>query len=155
MVQLKNEVKEIMTTRLITFKKETPVKEAAKILSDANIHGAPVLDDEGRLIGMVSDSDLIMQDVRLRFPTYIELLDGYIYLPGSLQRFENELKKAVGARIGDVMSTDVITIDEHATVEDAATLMIDKDIQLLPVVSDGNLVGVIAKSDLVRVISKG
>ena len=152
MTQLKTEVKDVMTEKLITFTPDTPVKEAAKTLSKAKIDGAPVVDADGRLIGLVSEGDLIMQDVRLHFPTYIQLLDGYIYLPGSLGRFEEDFKKAVGAKVGDVMSTDVVTIDEHATLEDAATLMVDKDVGLLPVMSGDRLIGVISKGDLVRAI---
>jgi CBS domain-containing protein len=154
MIQLKTEVRDIMTKELITLKEDTPVKEAARILSEAKISGAPVVDDEGRLIGLVTESDLVVQDVRLHFPTYIQLLDGYIYLPGSLKRFEEEFKKAVGAKVGDIMDTDVVTIDEHATIEDAATLMTEKDVGLVPVLSGNNLVGIIAKRDIVRSISR-
>ncbi|HZD60164.1 MAG TPA: CBS domain-containing protein [Anaerolineae bacterium] len=154
MIQLKTEVRDIMTKELITLKEDTPVKEAARILSEAKISGAPVVDDEGRLIGLVTESDLVVQDVRLHFPTYIQLLDGYIYFPGSLKRFEEEFKKAVGAKVGDIMDTDVVTIDEHATIEDAATLMTEKDVGLVPVLSGNNLVGIIAKRDIVRSISR-
>lgn len=154
MVQLKIAVREIMTSKLVTLKKDVSVKEAAKVLSEAKIDGAPVVDDEGRLIGLVTESDLIMREVRLHFPTYIQLLDGYFYLPASIGRFEKEFKKAVGAIVGDVMSTDVVTIDEYATVEDAATLMMEKSVSLVPVMSGDKLVGVIAKSDLVRAISR-
>ncbi|HCG98801.1 MAG: hypothetical protein A2074_03175 [Candidatus Aquicultor primus] len=154
MVQLKTEVKDIMTKEVITFKPDLPVKEAAKELSEANIGGAPVLDDEGRIIGIVVESDLIMQEVRLHFPTYVQLLDSYIYLPGSMSRFEKEFKKAVGAKVKDVMSTDVVTIDAGATVEDAATMMVDKDINMLPVMAEGKLVGVVSKRDLVKSIGR-
>jgi len=154
MVQLKTEVKDIMTTEIITFKPDMPVKEAAKELSEANIDGAPVLDDEGRIIGIVVESDLIMREVRLHFPTYVQLLDGYIYLPGSMSRFEKEFKKAVGAKVADVMSTDVVTIDVGATVEDAATMLVDKDINMLPVMAEGELVGVVSKRDLVKAIGR-
>ncbi|MDP2212029.1 MAG: CBS domain-containing protein [Candidatus Aquicultor sp.] len=154
MVQLKTEVKDIMTKEVVTFTPDLPVKEAAKELSEANIGGAPVLDDEGRIIGIVVESDLIMQEVRLHFPTYVQLLDGYIYLPGSMSRFEKEFKKAVGAKVKDVMSTDVVTIDASATVQDAATMLVDKDINMLPVMAEGELVGVVSKRDLVKAIGR-
>jgi len=155
MAQLRREVKDVMTKGLVTLKKEMPVKEAAEIFAKESIGGAPVVDEGGNLIGIVSESDLIMRDVRLHFPTFIQLLDGYIYLPRSLEKFESEFKRAVGARVGDVMTTDVATIDENATVEDAATLMVEKDIDRVPVMADGKLVGIISKSDLVKAISRG
>lgn len=155
MAQLKQNVKDIMTREVISFKRTTKVKEVAEQLSNANIGGAPVIDDEGRLVGIVTESDLIMQDIKLHFPTYVQLLDGYIYVPGSMQRFEQEFRKAIGATVGDVMTEDVITTDEDATVEDVATVMVEKEIGRLPVISNGRLVGIITKGDLVRAIGKG
>jgi len=155
MAQLKKVVADLMIKKVLTFRKDTPVKEAAVQLSKANVSGAPVIDDEGKLIGIVTDGDLIMQDVKLHFPTYVQLLDGYIYLPKSLQRFENEFKKAIGATVGEVMTENVVTTTEDATVEDVATLMVEKDISRLPVITDEKLVGIITKGDLVRAIGKG
>lgn len=154
MAELKMTAKDVMTKDPISFKKDTPVKDAAEILARNDIGGAPVVDDSGRLIGIVSESDLIMQDIRLHFPTFIQLLDGYIYLPGGLRRFEEQFKKAIGAKIGDVMTTEVITVDENASVEDIATLMIDNDISRIPVVAGDKPVGIVTKGDLVRAISK-
>ncbi|HEY3375554.1 MAG TPA: CBS domain-containing protein [Candidatus Aquicultor sp.] len=154
MAQLKLRARDIMSKEIVVFTPDMTVKEAAGILSAKGISGAPVVDNEDRLVGMVSESDLIMQDVRLHFPTFIQLLDGYIYLPSSMQRFEEEFKKAVGAKVGDVMSTEVVTIGEDDTVEDIATLMVEQDISRAPVMSDGKLVGIITKGDLVRAISK-
>jgi CBS domain-containing protein len=155
MAQLRKNVRDIMTKEVITFKRNTSVKEAAERLSKANVSGAPVVDDEGRLIGIVTDDDLIMQDIRLHYPTYIQLLDGYIYVPGSFQRFEQEFRKAIGATVGDVMTEEVVTTSEDATVEDVATIMVEKEIGRLPVLTDGKLVGIITKGDLVRAIGKG
>lgn len=154
MAEYKMRAKEIMTKNPITFTPDMPVKEAAKILAEKDIGGAPVLDKDGRLIGIVSESDLIIQDVRLRFPTYIEIFDGYLYSPISFSRFEEEFRKAVGAKIGDVMTVDVITVDEDVTIEDIATLMTEKDIGRIPVMSGDRVVGIITKGDIVRAISK-
>lgn len=155
MAQLKKTVRDVMTKDVIVFKKDTPVKEAAEQLSKASVGGAPVVDDEGNLIGIVTDGDLIMQDVKLHFPTYVQLLDGYIYVPGSLQRFENEFRKAIGATVKDVMTEEAITTEEDATIEDVATIMVEQDVSRLPVVSDGKLIGIITKGDLVRAIGRG
>jgi CBS domain-containing protein len=82
-------------------------------------------------------------------------LDGYIYVPGSFQRFEQEFRKAIGATVGDVMTEEVVTTSEDATVEDVATIMVEKEIGRLPVLTGGKLVGIITKGDLVRAIGKG
>lgn len=146
-------VREIMTAGAITIAGDTPVKDAAKIMSGSNIGALPVVDAEGGLIGLVAEGDLIMEDIKFHFPTYVQLLDGYIYF-GSLGKFERELRKAVGAKVADVMTTEVVTVEAGDTVEDAATVMAERDISRLPVLEEGKLVGIITKGDIVRAISR-
>lgn len=145
--------RDIMTRNPIVLKRDVSVKEAAELFTEKGIGGAPVVDDEGNLIGMVSSGDLIMRDVRLRYPTVIHVLDSFIYLPNPAQRFNEELKKAVGATVGDVMSEKVIATDPDATIEDVATLMVDHDVDRIPVVEDDKPIGIITKADIVRTIS--
>ena len=146
--------KDIMATNVITINENVSVKEAAKILLDNKIGGAPVVDDVGDVIGIVTEDDLIMQDVRLNFPTYLHFLDGYICL-GSLKRFEEDLKKAVGARVKEVMTEDIICVNEDDSVRDVATILVDKKIGRVPVLKGKKLVGIIAKADIIKVIAKG
>lgn len=145
--------KDIMTTDIVTVSKDAEVKEIAKLFSDKRIGGAPVVDDRGKVIGMVTDGDLIMQDVKIHFPTYINLLDGFIIL-GSTKRFEEQLRKAVGAKVEDVMTEEVVSVDEDASIEDVATLMMERNVSRMPVIKEGKLVGLITRGDIVRAISR-
>lgn len=145
--------REIMAREVVTLTPDMPVSEAAKVLSENRIGGAPVVDSEGKLMGIISESDLIVQDVRLHFPTYISFLDSYIYLE-SLTKFEAQLKKAVGARVSDVMTIDVVTVSGDATVEDIATLMVDKDIDRIPVVDNSSVVGIVTKGNIVQTLGR-
>jgi CBS domain-containing protein len=145
--------REIMTREVVTLSPDTSVTEAAKILADKGIGGAPVVDENGSLVGIISESDLIVRDVKLHFPTYIHFLDSYIYLE-SLSKFEAQLRKAVGARVADVMSEHVDTVTGDATVEDVATLMINKDIDRVPVVKDSRVVGIITKGNIVQTLGR-
>jgi len=145
--------KDIMTSNVVTLKKEMGVKEAAEILLEKGIGGAPVVDDEGNVVGMVTESDLIMEDVKLHFPTFIHLLSGIIYLE-SIKAFEEKLKKAAAVKVEDVMSKKVISVTEDASIEDIATLMIEKGISRVPVVREGKLVGLVSKRDIVRTIAQ-
>jgi CBS domain-containing protein len=145
--------KDIMTSNVVTLKKEMGVKEAAEILLDKGIGGAPVVDDEGNVVGMVTESDLIMEDVKLHFPTFIHLLSGIIYLE-SIKAFEEKLKKAAAVKVEDVMSKKVISVTEDTSIEDIATLMIEKGISRVPVVREGKLVGLVSKRDIVRTIAQ-
>lgn len=146
--------REIMTPNPILLKREMSVKDAAEILTKNKIGGAPVVDDEGNIVGIVSERDLIMRDVRLRYPTVIHVLDSFIYLPNPANQFNQDLRKAVGATVGDVMSTHVIAVDPGATIEDVATMMVDHKVDRLPVVEDGKPIGIITKADIVKTISR-
>ncbi len=145
--------KDIMKTKVITFTPETSVKEAAKKLIENKISGAPVVNKKGKVIGIVTDTDLIMQDAKIHFPTYLHLLDGFIYL-GSIKKFEKNLKKAIGAKVKDVMSKEIISVTKDQSIEDVATLLVDKQIDRVPVMEGDRLLGIITKADIVRSISK-
>ena len=141
--------REIMTPDPVTVGPEMSVTDAAHMMVDAKIGALPVV-ESGELIGLVTEGDLIMGDVRLQFPTYIHLLDGFIMYPPATSRFEHELKKAVAAKVRDVMTAEPVTVQSSATLEDVATLMVDRDLSRLPVLDGDELVGIITKSDVVR-----
>lgn len=144
-------VKDVMTKEVITVTPETSVKEIAQILLEKKIGGLPVL-EEGKLVGIVTEEDLIMKNVKLHFPTYIQLLDAVIYLE-SLKKYEEELRKAVGALAKDVMTRNPYTISPEADLEEAATIMVEKGISRLPVVENDKLVGIITRRDVLRAIA--
>lgn len=142
-------IRDIMTRDPITVSPETSVTEAAHLIVDNNVGALPVLED-GKLIGIVTEGDLILQDVKLEYPSYIHLLGGMIQYPPATARFENELRKAVAADVRTVMTEDPVTISADASVEDAATMLVEKDVSRLPVMDGDELVGIVSKSDIVR-----
>lgn len=148
-------VKDIMEKNIKTIGPEESVKTLADLFIKEKVGGLPVVNDKGDLIGIVTEADLIVQDARIHFPTYIHLLDSFIYLPSSVDRFDREFKKALGATVKDIMTSEVITATEDKTVEDVATVMMDKNISRVPIVNKkGKLQGIVTKRDIVRVISK-
>ncbi len=146
--------RDIMTPDPVTVSTSMTVKDAARAMVENKVGALPVV-DEGELVGIVSESDLIMQDVKMEFPTYIHLLDGLIMYPPATARFESELKKAVGATVGDVMTEKPIVVQVDTTVEDVATLMVDRDVSRVPVLDGETLVGIVSKSDIVRSLILG
>ncbi len=141
--------KEMMTPEPTTVDPETSVTDAARTMVAERIGALPVV-EAGELIGLVTEGDLIMSDVRLQFPTYIHLLDGFIMYPPATARFEHELRKAVAAKVRDVMTAEPTTVQVSASLEDVATLMVERNVSRLPVLDGGELVGIITKSDVVR-----
>jgi len=141
--------RDIMTPDPISVSRDLSVTEAAKIMVDRRIGALPVV-EEGKLVGLVTEDDLIMQDVKVEFPTYIHLLDGFIMYPPATARFESELKKAVGATVADVMTADAVTVQADTPVGDIATLMVEQEVDRVPVLEGERLVGIVSKSDIVR-----
>ncbi len=141
--------RDIMTANPITVARDLSVTDAARLMVENRVGALPVLDGT-QLVGLVTEGDLIMRDVKVEFPTYLHLLDGFIMYPPATARFEAELKKAVGATVADVMSTEPVTAEASMTVSDLATLMVDRDVSRVPVLEDGKLVGIVSKSDIVR-----
>jgi CBS domain-containing protein len=132
------------------------VLEAAQVLVQRGLDGAPVVDVAGRVVGMLSADDLIVQDSQLHLPTVLSILGAYIELPSSRKHFEDDLHKALGGTVSEVMATDVVTVAPRATLGDAATLMHERRLARLPVVdTGGRLVGIIARGDILRDIVAG
>ncbi|HEX9093075.1 MAG TPA: CBS domain-containing protein [Coriobacteriia bacterium] len=142
-----------MTPEPVTVSPDMTVTDAAHLMVDRRIGALPVVDADGALVGLVTEGDLIMQDVKVHFPTYLHLLGGFIFYPGSTDRFETELKKAVGATVADVMTAEPLTVTADATAEDVATLLVERDVSRLPVLDGGKLVGIVSKSDIVRMLA--
>ncbi len=147
------EAREIMSSDVISVKRNTTIEEIAHLLADNNISGVPVVDDDGRVIGMVTQKDLLYKDVEPRFPAVVQLLGGTIFLKG-VKHYNEELKKLVATKAEDIMTKQIVTVNANAKVERIAQLMVDKDINRIPVVDDGKLVGIVGRADIVRYIAK-
>ncbi len=146
-------VRQVMTTDVLTFRPTDTVETAAKALSERRLGGAPVVDEEGRLVGLIEDDDLIVQEARIHFPTVVSVLGAYLELPSSASRMETELRKAVGTSVGDVMDPEPPTCSPDDSLETVATLLHERTASRLPVVEDGRLVGIVSRGDLVRDIA--
>ena len=143
-----------MTTRVVTVRPEMPLEDAAALLADNGISGAPVVDAQGRLIGMLDDTDLLTSTARLHAPTTIHLLGGYLTLPGESRRFSEELRHALAQTVEEVMRTDYTSLAPEDTCEDAATIMVEQGVSRVAIVQeDASLAGIVTRGDLVRAMS--
>ena len=148
-----NTARDIMTADPITATADLPVTDAAQIMAKERVGALPVVDAQGTLVGLVTEGDLIMRDAKVHFPTYLHLLGGYIFYPGSTEKFEDSLRKAVGATVGDVMTAEPLTVSVDAAIADVATLLVDREVSRIPVMDGDHLVGIVSKSDVVRAIA--
>jgi CBS domain-containing protein len=143
---------DIMTTKVITVKKETGLQDLARILSENRINGVPVLDDEGSLIGIICESDLIRRNKKLHIPTVVALFDWVLYLESS-KVMEKEIKRISATKVEDLCTKDVVTVDEKTPVDEIATIMSKRKIYTIPVMDGKRLVGIIGKGDIIRAFS--
>ena len=141
--------KDIMTSDVITVQMTTTVKELAEILWKNRISGAPVLDDDGKVISVVTENDLIDQSKKVHIPTMISLLDSVIFLESS-KKTEAEIKKMAGNTVQDICSKELVSVSEETRLDHIATIMAEKKVHTLPVIQDNRLTGVIGKSDIIR-----
>jgi CBS domain-containing protein len=143
-------VKEIMTLDVLTFGPDDEVEQAMRQLLDRNIDAAPVVDDSGAVVGVLSNGDLIVQESELHFPTVMTFLGGTFEF--GHKHFEEELRRALGSKVSDVMSTEPLVCNDDDTIERAATIMHEHDVSRLPVVNSGRLVGIVSRNDVLRAI---
>ncbi len=139
---------DIMSRDVITVTPSTTVREIADILKAQHISGLPVTEGED-VVGIVSEEDIIFRDASLRLPAFIQILDGIIFLEG-LQHYEEAIRKMAGMRAADIMTREVISVDPHTPVREIADLMVTHDINRVPVIAEGILIGIITRADIVR-----
>lgn len=143
--------RDIMSREVITIQDQATVKELAQILSIHQISGVPVLDADGKIVGVVTESDLIFQTKKVHIPTVITILDAVFYLEKP-DKMKDEMKKMVGAKVRDILTSTPITVTEETPLDEIATIMAEKNVHTLPVVNGEVLVGVIGKKDIIRTL---
>ncbi len=146
-------VADAMTPTPVVVKPQTPLNEAIKILAERRVSGLPVVGDDDRLVGIISETDLMWQETGVTPPAYIMFLDSVIFLKNPAN-YERDLHKALGQTVGEVMSTEPITISGDKPLKEAAQLMHDRDVRRLPVIdANSHVIGILTRGDIVRVMA--
>lgn len=144
-------VRDVMTTDVLTFAPDQDVESAMQGLVARGVDAAPVVDADGRVVGLLSTGDLIVAESQVHVPTVISLLGASFEWPGERRRFEEDLRRAVGGTVADVMTPEPHTVGPDRSLEEAATLLHEHDVSRLPVVDgEGRLVGILARGDIIR-----
>jgi CBS-domain-containing membrane protein len=137
-------VKDVMTTRVIWVKKDATFREMAAALREYRVSAFPVVDDDRKVIGVVSEADMLNKEA---------LIDEPGVFGGILHR--RDQAKAHGITAGDLMTTAVVAVRPEDTVEHAARLMYDRGVKRLPVTDEsGHLVGIISRADVLSVFDR-
>ena len=141
-------VKDVMSTQPISLSKDSSFKEMAARLRELKVSGFPVLDDNGKVIGVVSEADMLVKEA---------LEGGYHGLRGMIAAtaHRTERRKAGGVAACDLMTSPAVTVAAEDTVEHAAALMYTRGLKRLPVVDTaGRLVGIISRADVLAAFDR-
>jgi CBS domain-containing protein len=140
-----------MTTDVVTIGPDIDITEAARTLLDKGVNGLPVTDAEGRLVGILCQSDLVRMQKSLPIPSLFTLLDGLVPL-SSTALLEAEVKRIAASKVADAMSTDVVTVTPETTIDEIASLMVDRKFHTLPVTEGDILVGIVGMKDIIKTL---
>lgn len=151
-------VQDIMNKDVVTVSEKDTLQDVSKLFFERSISGAPVLDSEGNVVGMVSESDI----VKAAEPCQERLKMVYPSLSFMSVTFErNTEEKAIAdvvrevqqKQVGDVMTTEVTSVDPEDPIKRAVILINEKNVNRLPVIAEGRLVGIVTRADIIRCLS--
>ena len=148
-------IADIMTHPVLTVSPETPLNEAVRLLAENHISGLPVVDADNKLVGVISESDLMWRETGVHSPAYIMLLDSVIYLENPA-KYDRDLHKALGQTVAEVMTKhkNLTTIPTNCPIASAANLLLKQDIRRLPVLDEAeNLVGIVTRGDIIQLMA--
>ena len=145
---------QIMTNQFLTILPEMSVEELARLLLRKDVTGAVIVDKKGKLLGVVTEGDLIAKEKNLHLPTVVSLFDSAIYLETS-EHFKNELHKMVATKVADIYTKTPVTIELTSTIADIATLMSEQRIHFLPVMHQDRVEGVVGRREVLRALAEG
>jgi CBS domain-containing protein len=146
-------VSDVMTKDVVSVSPDTPVDEIARLMIDSDISGIPVIDKAHKVVGIITEGDLVVRNANLHFPHFFQILDARIYVERP-KHFEEELRRMLATVAKDVMTSPARTISADEDLHKAATMMVEDHVNPLPVVRADKLVGIISRSDIIRLMAR-
>jgi CBS domain-containing protein len=141
--------RDFMTKDVMTVEEGMTVDELGRIFIEKRISGAPVVDRTGKLVGIVTENDLVRKNSRLHIPTVVRIFDAFIPLGGT-DRVEEEIRRISASKVSEICSRDVVTVSPDASLQDVSSIMFEKGVHLIPVLDEDRIVGIIGKIDVIR-----
>ena len=145
---------QFMAKQFLAISPEMSVDELARLLLRKDVTGAVIVDKKGKLLGVVTEGDLIAKEKNLHLPTVVSIFDSVVYLETS-EHFKGELHKMVATRVEDIYTRDPVTVEMDSSLSDIATVMSEKKIHFLPVMNDERVEGVVGRREILQALSEG
>lgn len=143
-------VRDTMTSPVTTIRADTKVAEIARLMLEHHLSGLPVVDENGHLLGLVTERDVVAKHARVHLPTYFAILG--TWLPLETRRTDEDMRHVLAVTARDLMESHPVTVTSATGIDDVASLMVDKGANPIPVVDDGRLVGVVGHADIIRIL---
>jgi CBS domain-containing protein len=147
-------VAEIMDSRPVTVQAADGVEQVVRLLHEHGLPGLPVVEGDGRLVGIVTENDLLLYDEQedVEPPPHLQIMGGIIYL-GSVKHWEERVRKSLASTVADLMTADPVTVAPDASAKEAGRLIAEHHHNRLPVVDgDGRLAGVVTRVDVLEAL---
>lgn len=141
--------KDVMSHPVITVRPDIPIPEIAKILTEHRISGVPVVDDQGRLVGIVTEADLLLKEAG---PGGLPKLA--FFLPARSKEVQEQLRRYEGKVAADMMTQEVITATEETPLRELAALMARNQINRIPILRDDQVVGIVSRNDVLKAFTR-
>ena len=147
------QVREIMSSPAITVGPRVEIRKVAQTMRENVISGVPVVDEGGKLLGVITEIQLIARNAPVHEPRYLAVLSAMI--PVNLEehrQYKEQLRQALAITAADLMEDEVVTIRPDASIDEALEIMLNPEVTMLPVVEGNRVIGVVTRTDLVRLI---
>ena len=146
------QVIDIMSTKLITVGPKTSVRKVAEILVNHKISGVPVVDEEGKILGIVSEGDLVRKEFAPELPDELCILGAVIYYSG-LREYQDAFRKIAAISAEQLMTKKIISVKADDDVSEVAKILYEKHIKRVPVLDDEkHLLGIVSRRDIVKMM---
>src|SRR3954467_1151346 len=148
---------DIMDAEVPAVTREEDAKRVIDLLAQTDLGAIPVVDSENKVVGIVSESDLVLSEEEsdLHLPHYLEIMGGIVFI-GSMKGFDKKLEKAFATKVSELMTADPITVKTFENADRVAKKIADSHHNHLPVVDeDGRLAGMVTRADALAAIVDG
>lgn len=143
----------IMTTDVLATMSHVTIPVVARIMTDHDISGLPVLDNDGQLVGIITEQDIVSHEMRVDTPTFLPILDAVIRMP--FDTSDDDIRRVLAITAEDLMTSPVYSVTIDSTVQEVANLMFERKVNPVPVLDrEHRIVGIVSRSDIVRLIAE-
>lgn len=141
-----------MTTEVLATVTHVTIPVVARIMTDHDISGLPVVDEDGQLVGMITENDIVSHEIMVDSPAFVPFLDAIIRMP--FDTSDDDMRRVLATTAGDLMTSPVYSVTIDATIREVATLMFERKVNPVPVLDrEHRVVGIVSRSDIVRLVA--